>query len=536
MILQANKANFWRTKPLSYGVAAIGVLLTTAVLYYLHAGDNLANIFMIYILVVILSAIQLGRVAAVLAALLSFVFIDYCFVDPKYELTIAQPSEWFALSVFLLVAIITGQLTARLRAEIENTLKHDAEMTALAEISWQVASVPDNAVALKKTLQSMSELLNLKAIAVILVQEENALRLHASFGLPDAEQEALLQGTQLDAVEFVRTKALPLGPYAPNFPNASSGLTAYENSAHLTDLSTTFLPISLDGLIQGIVYLRSKESGMPNARERQMLQALINHVTLILQREKSFAAEARAQALLEANKLKTALLQMVSHDFRSPLTSITASIQTLKSAGPNLSPDIEKTLLDVVDNETERINKMVTNILDLSRLEAGAWRPKCESFPLSELIGSVLSSFKGEDNKRIIVRNEGGVESVYVDGIQIEQVIKNLLENALKYSKSEQTVDLSCRLEKEALLLEVSDRGIGLAQGEEELVFEPFYRGKKLGESNIPGVGIGLSICKGLVEAHGGIIKAMRRESGGTTFCVTLPNRHSAKLPELIKS
>jgi two-component system sensor histidine kinase KdpD len=505
-------------------------------LVLLHAGRNLANIFMIYILVVILSAIQLGRAAAVLTAVLSFVLIDYMFVDPKYELTIAQPSEWLALLVFLMVAMITGQLTARLRAEIENTLKHDAEMTALAEISWQVASVPDNTLALKKTLESMSNLLNLNAIAVILVQEESALKLHAAFGLQNAEADALLKGPELQAVEFVRTKALPLGPYAPNFPNATTGEVAYEDSAHLTDLSTTLLPISLDGFIQAIIYLRSNESRLPNARERQMLQALINHVTLILQREKSFAAEARAQALLEANKLKTALLSMVSHDFRSPLTSITASVQTLKSAGPDISPEIERTLLDVVDTETDRINKMVTNILDLSRLEAGAWRPKCESFPLSELLGSVLSAFKGDENKRIVVRNEGGVESVYVDGIQIEQVIKNLLENALKYSKPDQNVDLICRLEKEALVLEVSDRGIGLAQGEEERVFEPFYRGKKLSESNIPGVGIGLSICKGLVEAHGGIIKATRRESGGTTFCVTLPNRHSASLPELIKS
>jgi two-component system sensor histidine kinase KdpD len=531
-----NPAEFLRTKPLSYGVAAVAVVATTGILSTLHAGNNLANVFMVYILVVILSAIQLGRVAAVLAALLSFISIDYCFVDPKYEFTIAQPSEWLALSVFLMVAIITGQLTARLRAEIEKARKHDADMTALAEISWQVASVPDNGIALNKTLECMSELLNLQAIAVILVQEENTLRVHASLGLPGPAEEALLQDPHLAAVEFVRTKALPLGPYAPNFPNASTAVIAYENSAHLTDLSTTLLPISLDGLIQCIIYLKSNDSRMPNPRERQMLQALINHVTLILQREKSFAAQARAQALLEANKLKTALLSMVSHDFRSPLTSITASIQTLKSAGPDLSPDSEKTLLDVVEKETERINKMVTNILDLSRLEAGAWRPKCESFPLSELIGSVLSSFKGDDNKRIIVRNEGGVESVYVDGVQIEQVVKNLLENALKYSKPETKVDLLCRLEKETLVLEVSDRGIGLAQGEENRVFEPFYRGKKLGESNIPGVGIGLSICKGLVEAHGGTIKASRRESGGTTFCVTLPNRHSAKLPELIKS
>lgn len=214
---------------------------------------------------------------------------------------------------------------------------------------------------------------------------------------------------------------------------------------------------------------------------------------------------------------------MVSHDFRSPLTSIKASIQTLKSAGRDLSSEDAVNLLDAVDEETERINKMVTNILDLSRLEAGAWRPKCESIPLEELIGSALSAFNKEANARIITKIAPTIAPIYADGVQIVQVLKNLLENALKYSPASQNVNFECRQEDDQLIIEIKDRGIGLSQDEREKVFEPFYRGKNLSESNVPGVGIGLSICKGLIEAHGGMITAANRDGGGSVFRVTLP-------------
>ena len=533
MLIPSHHNPFWQQSPNAYLFSLAGVAGTTAVLWVFHAGSNLPNVFMVYILVVIVMAVQIGRLPAVLAAFTSLLSIDFFFVQPIFRFTIADPTEWFALLVFLIVAIITSELTARLRREVHNTQQHDAEMTVLAETSWQVASEYDNVVALSRTLKNMASVLELDALAVILIQDDESLSIHCAFGMTAEQSEKLLQEPVLSTINFVRTKGLPVGPYAPNFPNSHSALLAYETTTPLEQTASTFLPIHIDANVSGIVFLRSPSPTAPNQRETKMLQALLNHVVLILQREKSFAAEARAQALLEANKLKSALLAMVSHDFRSPLTSIKASIQTLTSPGLEFSPDESKALLEAIENETERINRMVTNILDLSRLEAGAWKTKYESLPMSELLGSVLGFFSEQENSRIVTKNLVDSESVFVDVVQIEQVLKNLLENALKYSPSGKLIDLTSRLEGETLVIEVSDRGFGLMNGEEERVFEPFYRGKHLSESNVPGVGIGLSICKGLVEAHGGMIEAFKRDGGGSIFRVTLPNRQSAALPKL---
>ncbi|HEY9681194.1 MAG TPA: DUF4118 domain-containing protein [Oculatellaceae cyanobacterium] len=507
----------------SYLLALLGVAVTTAGLWFFQAGTLGANVFMIYILLVVIMAVRVGRLAAVLTAITSLLSIDYFFVQPLYQFTIADPTEWLALTVFLIVAVVTSELTARLRTEVENTRQHDAEMTALAETSWQVASEYDNTVALRKTFENMAKILALSSIAAILLNENEHSKIRATYGMTNEDIERLLNEPNLQAIDLVRQQALPLGPYAPTFPNNFSMKMTSNPPPPSLDSNVTFVPIHIDGTVSAVIYLRSQKSDMATPRERTLLQALVNHVVLILQREKTFAAEAKAQALLETNKLKTALLSMVSHDFRSPLTSIKASIQTLKSAGRDLSSEDAVNLLDAVDEETERINKMVTNILDLSRLEAGAWRPKCESIPLEELIGSALSAFNKEANARIITKIAPTIAPIYADGVQIVQVLKNLLENALKYSPASQNVNFECRQEDDQLIIEIKDRGIGLSQDEREKVFEPFYRGKNLSESNVPGVGIGLSICKGLIEAHGGMITAANRDGGGSVFRVTLP-------------
>jgi two-component system sensor histidine kinase KdpD len=504
-------------------IVSVGVAGTTIGLWLFKVGSLGANVFMIYILLVVIMAVRVGRLAAVLTAIASLLSIDFFFVQPLYQFTIADPTEWLGLTVFLIVAVVTSELTARLRTEVENTRQHDAEMTALAETSWQVASENDSTSAIRKTFENMAKILALSSIAAILVHEDEPPKIRATFGMTADDTNKLLNENNLLAIELVRKQALPVGPYAPTFPNSFSMKMAATSAPATIDTNVTFVPIHIDGTVSAVIYIRSQKSEMATPRERTLLQALVNHVVLILQREKTFAAEAKAQALLEANKLKTALLSMVSHDFRSPLTSIKASIQTLKSAGSDLGSDDSVNLLDAVDEETERINKMVTNILDLSRLEAGAWRPKCESIPLEELVGSALSAFSQEANARITTKVDSTIPSLYADGVQIVQVLKNLLENALKYSPSSQLVEFVCRQEDDHLIMEVKDRGVGLSQDEREKVFEPFYRGKNLSESNIPGVGIGLSICKGLIEAHGGMITAANRDGGGSIFRVTLP-------------
>jgi two-component system sensor histidine kinase KdpD len=241
-------------------------------------------------------------------------------------------------------------------------------------------------------------------------------------------------------------------------------------------------------------------------------------------------AESRAQALAEADQMKTALLSMVSHDFRSPLTSIKASISTLLGEGNPVDAETQRSLLQGVDHETDRLNRMVGNILDLSRLEAGAWRPRKESTELSELIGAALDCFDASANARIQVEIDSRIHEIVADAVQMVQVVKNLVENALKYSPEASPIEIEVALGKDSLIIEVLDRGAGLPKGDEHQIFEPFYRAPGLKESSVPGLGIGLALCRGLVEANGGSLTARNREGGGAVFRVTLP---SSPCPDL---
>lgn len=233
--------------------------------------------------------------------------------------------------------------------------------------------------------------------------------------------------------------------------------------------------------------------------------------------------EARAQALTEADRLKTALLSMVSHDFRSPLTSIKTGVTALLQEGPAWDVESQRELLSGINQETDRLNRMVGNILALSRLEANAWQPQCEIVPLSELIGTALDGFSADDNQRIRIMMEDAPFEAYLDIVQIVQVLHNLLENALKYSPPHSAVVLRATQREQSLIIEVTDEGAGLAPGEEKLVFERFYRAPQWRESALPGTGIGLAVCSGLAQAHGGKLAAFNRAEGGAMFQLSLP-------------
>lgn len=250
---------------------------------------------------------------------------------------------------------------------------------------------------------------------------------------------------------------------------------------------------------------------------------VISHFSTILRQRAD--VEVQAQALAEADRLKAALLSMVSHDFRTPLATIKTGVTALMQDSPPWDAATQHEMLAGINHEADRLNRMVGNILALSRLEAGAWRPQRELVSLTELVGAALDSFGEQDNNRIRVIWENAPAEASLDVVQIVQVLHNLLENALKYSPPKSSIDLRVTQRKGAMVVEVMDSGEGLASGEEKLVFERFYRAPKWSESSMPGTGIGLAVCSGLVAAHGGELSAANRDEGGANFRMTLPLR-----------
>lgn len=474
----------WKKFLASFVLTTIGVLLFTALISNLQLYEQVANISMLYLFLVILAALVLGRGAAIWTSVASFLAFNWFFVTPRYTFNVTALTDWSVLVVFLFVATVTGQLMALLKARAWEARQHERQAAALAEASWAVASQLDINSALLEVLRQVSKVVDLESAAFV--------------------------STETGAPVVVAT-----------FPVGADGVPWLETAAETHE--SLKLPIRMKDIDFGYAILRLTQKGSLTASQQRIIDSLLGHSAIVFQREHLMQAEAKAQALADADRLKTALLSMVSHDFRSPLTSIKASVSTLMEGGAPLDVETKKGLHHAIDQETDRLNRMVGNILDLSRLEADAWHPKLEWTPVSELIGMTLDQFSPDSNKRIDVNMSSSLTEINVDCVQMVQVIKNLVENALKYSKAEERIEINIFRDEDTAVIEVLDRGRGISDADLEHLFEPFYRAKDLQESSVPGVGVGLAVCRGLVEAHRGSLIAKNRDNGGAIFRVNLP-------------
>lgn len=232
---------------------------------------------------------------------------------------------------------------------------------------------------------------------------------------------------------------------------------------------------------------------------------------------------AQVEALRETNRLKSALLSSVSHDLRTPLSSIKASVTSLLQRDSTLEVTSQRDLLASINESTDHLNAIIGNLLDLSRITSGVWKPGKELNDISEVMGTVLDRFDEESNQRIDIDFPAELPPIPMDYVHIAQVLWNLLDNALKYSSSGTPVEVSARQDGGFVMVRVSDRGPGVPVSERERIFEKFYRARKHVESSLPGTGMGLAICKGIVEAHAGSIWVREDSGPGATFCFTLP-------------
>jgi two-component system sensor histidine kinase KdpD len=257
-------------------------------------------------------------------------------------------------------------------------------------------------------------------------------------------------------------------------------------------------------------------------QNRRLLDAFTSQVTLAIERVKLGKQAEQAQILQARETLERALLSSVSHDLRTPLVSIIGALDTLRDNVHTLVDKARRELLDTACEEAERLNRFVGNLLDMTRLEAGALTLKEELSDIQDLVGCALAALEQRMGKRKIeVQLPSNLPLVRMDMALMTQVLVNLLDNALKYTRPESDIQIAARLDKGRLTLEVSDRGPGVPESDLKRVFDKFYR--------IPvpegagGTGLGLSICKGIVEAHGGKIRAENRAGGGLRVVITLP-------------
>ncbi|HYB41561.1 MAG TPA: ATP-binding protein, partial [Candidatus Methylomirabilis sp.] len=251
------------------------------------------------------------------------------------------------------------------------------------------------------------------------------------------------------------------------------------------------------------------------------LETFANQVALALERAQLAEEANRAEIRAEAERLRNSLLSSVSHDLRTPLATITGASSTLLEGGEHLDAPTRADLLRSIHGEAERLDRLVNNLLDMTRFEAGGVAIRKEWQPLEGVLGAALKRLEPRLRQRPVrIDMPADLPLVPIDAVLIEQVLINIVDNAVKYTPATSAIDISASRAGGAVMVEIADRGPGLAPGDEERVFEKFYRGRSVSG---PGVGLGLAICRAIVDAHGGRIWAESRAGGGAAFRFTLP-------------
>ena len=454
-----------------YLLAFLLIALITVVLFALRDVLDTAVIALLYLMPLGIITAYWGLGPGITSALITFLTFNYFFIQPYYTLTVHRPADIVILVVFLIVAIVISQLVGRAQAGLAAATARELEATQLYELSTALTGLHDE-----------------HAIAQIL-----------------AKQVRAVAGSEY--VELTITGAQPFGYRLPE-------ITPPTRPPEL------IVPIEAARGVLGQIRLWRAAPAI-SSRERRLFQTFASQSALALERAWLAQAESRAKVLEESDKLKTAILSSVSHELRTPLSTIKAAASSLRGKEVSWDSPARVDLVAAIDDEADHLNMLVGNLLDMSRIESGALKPKREWNILPEIVGTVLARMKRLALEHTLeVDVPESLPLVPVDYVQMEQVFTNLVSNSLKYAPADTAVCIHARQEDDLIHVQVSNQGPQVPPEDLERIFDKFYR--ITAADRVTGTGLGLSICKGIIEAHGGRIWA-ENVSDGLAFNFTLP-------------
>ncbi len=462
---------------------------------------DVQNVALVFLTAVLVSAVAFGLRAALFASLLSVLAFNLFFLPPYYSITISDPENVVALFFFLVVAVIASNLTANVRAQAMMARKRARTTEDLYLFSRKlagIASMDDLMWAVASQVASM-----LKVRVVLFLPENGTLELKAAWPPEDVAEEA-----DLAAAKWSWESNRPTGRGADTLPGAKR----------------LFLPMRTGRGPVAVIGIDSDKQGpLLTPDERRLLDALADQAALAIERINLSEDFDEAQRAAERDRLQAALLTSISHDLRTPLASILGAADGLAGL-PDLSADDRQALLSTIQEEAERLNRFIANLLDMTKLESGAIAPNMALVDVGDVVGSTLRRAERIlADHRIETALGPDLPMVRLDPVLFEQVLFNLLDNAAKYAPAGTAIRLEARRDAASIRLQVLDEGQGVPQAELERVFDKFYRVHK-SDSRRAGTGLGLAICRGFVEAMGGAIEAANRNGGrGTVFTITLP-------------
>jgi two-component system sensor histidine kinase KdpD len=482
--------------------AALAISLAcTGLAALMYPYFALVNLVMVYLLGATIAGLRLGRGPASLAALANVIVFDFCFVPPRFSLAVSDFQYLVTFGVMLAVTLIIASLVANVRSQSRVAGARERRTALLYGMSRELAatrSVENLArVAVKHVAESFA------GRAVVLVPDANG-RLHQPRSAPIAGS---LRAADLSVAQWVFDHKVPAGLGTDTLPASAA----------------QYLPLKGTGNNLGVLAVQpTQRRRLLLPEQRHLLETFAAQIALALERAE-LADEAEASRVAaETEGLRNTLLASISHDLRSPLAVIAGASSALNDPSLSFDARVRTQLIASIESKAHEMSDLISNVLDLMRFEAGHVALRRDWQSIDDLVGSALSRLEPRLADYIVeIDVPADLPEVYVDAPLITQVLTNLLENAAKHTPAGTRVSVSAGLDGEWVRIVVEDDGPGLPEGDAERLFAKFQRGRD--EGNTGGAGLGLAICRAIVNAHGGTISAARRTGGGARFLFTLP-------------
>jgi two-component system sensor histidine kinase KdpD len=495
-----DRHNLKRRRYLWAALACVGVTLAALPL---AARFDPSNIVAVFILTVVLVAVRFGRGPSALAAVLSVCAFDFFFVPPRFSFAVSDVQYLLTFFIMLAVGLITGQLTAGLRFQARVAAHREDRAGSLYEIARDLSGAVQIDQVVKISDASI----------------RRTFRADAAVLLPDAGGQLTVALPGAGANPGDEPLAVDLGIAQWSFDR---GQPAGFGTDTLPGSEVLYMPLRAPTHARGVLAVRANNRRLLRIPEqRQLLDTFAALIAIALERVHYVGVAQEALLNMESERLRNSLLAALSHDLRTPLTVLVGLAESLPLTKPALSATQSETA-QAIQEEARRMSALVTNLLDMARIESGEVKLNLEWQPLEEVVGTALeASRRTLAGHHVEVKLSHDLPLVRYDALLIERVLVNLLENASKYTPPGSTVSISAEVVADQLSVVVSDNGPGLPYGREEAVFQKFTRGER--ESATPGVGLGLAICRAILDAHHGRIVGANLPGGGASFRFTLP-------------
>ena len=551
--LEARVAPSWQRYLYDSLLATAGSLLITGIIALLHLYPLIPNISILYLLVILGLASSRGRYSAILASIVAFLSFDFFLVPPLYVFTIARAEEWVALFVFLVTALITGQMASMLRLQAQEARRRERETYIL----YELVRTTNNDERMEQQLCTIASAIvtvfsswGIHDCAILLPDRSSGL-LTVQASAPQSINQVRLSDEERTIAMHVMKSGQAVGLHdvtlAPQRSPGFSPRVIIHNTVVGHAARVRLIPLKTGGQVIGVLRLGIQGGPFYQGNAEALLEGqvqsdsrttffwtFLDQATSVIERARLRQESMHVEILRRTDALRKALLSSVSHDLRTPLSSIKAAASSLLQVDVQWSEEERRSFAQAIEREADRLNRLVGNLLDMSRIEEGVLKLEKDHYSITELMHTVLEHMQPLLGQREIhTYVEEDLPFLDFDYIQMDQVFTNLIENAVRYTPRETPIDIGIVQQDGDILITVADRGPGIPQADLERVFDKFYRVQRdKRNSNYPtGSGLGLAVSKGIVEAHGGHIWAQAREGGGVIFSVTLPINKTRTLP-----